>query len=83
MTEDKWMPPFDYETHSAPNKKQYTEQEVHDALDQALENGYAFKGLNAVEIGKDLGTYKKEFEGEEPEELAPFVQTWLDKQANG
>ena len=52
------------------------ESEVHAALDQALSNGWDFRGWSPIQVARDLIMYHIELCDEEPEDLTPAVLSW-------
>jgi uncharacterized protein YciU (UPF0263 family) len=57
------------------------EQSVHEALDNAKDNGYSvFLAGTAYEVACDMTEYDAQFEDHSPMDLVPHVETWQAKQ---
>ena len=55
------------------------EEQVHQSLNFGVDNGYDLTERSAQELADDLQDFCQQYEELESEELAPHVQTWLDK----
>lgn len=60
------------------------QQRVHEALNNAKENGYfdagmELHGLEAEKIADDMIALDSDFEKFSVEELVPHIQSWLEK----
>jgi len=54
---------------------------VSESCDNAVANGYELWLWTAEDIAIDMGTTDPQFDGEEPEELIPYVEVWLKEKA--
>lgn len=55
------------------------QKDIFEALDNARENGFDFKtnGWPPEEIAEDLIEFDSIFEGANPSDLIPHIETWL------
>lgn len=52
---------------------------VYEALNNAHENGWSFKGCTITHIAGDLASYDADLEQYEPDQLEPIVIQWYQE----
>ena len=60
----------------------FTQSEVDESLNNAVENDYDIKGIEAWILAEDLADYDAKYEGASEEDLAKLealVQNWKDR----
>jgi hypothetical protein len=56
--------------------KIFTQAQVNESLNHAIENGYELDDWSAEEIASDLSQYDCQFEDCDVELLIPFIENW-------
>lgn len=59
--------------------KIYSQVEVDESLDNAIDNDYDIKWIDAWKIAEDLADYDAKFENADLPQLEILVQNWKDR----
>lgn len=57
----------------------YTQTEVDESLNNAVDNDYDIKEIDAQTLAEDLGDYDAKYENPNLEVLVVLVQNWKDR----
>lgn len=61
-------------------KSRLTQDVVDETLNSAVANDYDLNGWSALDLASDITDYSQEYEGIDPQFIAPFIENWQGRQ---